>query len=176
MATAQNSYFLALAKSMESIAQSERGVILYPHDKIEVLASTLQALLMTLGGAQPTSTAMPPEVGIIGLSDLVQVSQQKPNLAWAAFQPAFTFGTVQPGTVSGVKADGSLATTVVYANSFAFPTATLYVVACIKNAYQSNPWQLTIQTTSYTTTGFALNVAGAPASSTVAVDYIAVGN
>lgn len=176
MATTANPYFLALAKTCESIAKAERGVFVYPHNHMEVMASCLQALLMTLGGAVPASTAMPPEIGTIGLTDLVQVVSQLPNLTFAAFSPQFAFGSLQAGTITGVAADGSAAKAITYASSFAFPTGTNQVLIGINNNYQSNPWILTWAVTSKTTTGFTLNVAGAPGASTVSIDYLAIGS
>ncbi|MGH7745997.1 MAG: gp53-like domain-containing protein [Candidatus Dormibacteria bacterium] len=77
------------------------------------------------------------------------------------------------GSVASVAADGSAATAVVFPS--AFGTACWQVMACIDNPYQTNPWGLTIQTDSPSKTGFNVNVAGAPASSTVTVRYYAIG-
>lgn len=81
---------------------------------------------------------------------------------------------VQWGKAATVAADGSAATAVTY--DVTFPTNLWGVVTGISNAYQSNPWALTTQTTAETSTGFNLNVAGAPAASTVNVWWIAIGN
>lgn len=174
MATPQNLYLLNLARCCESVAQGERNQILYPHDRIEVLASCLQALLQTLGGGQPTTTAMPPDIAM-GLSDLVQTAGQKPNLAWQAFVPSFPFGTLQVGVATSVLVDGSV-NAVTYASSFAFPTATLGVIAVPENNYPSNPWILSPQTFGYSTTGFNLYCPGGPTGQSVSCPYLAWGN
>ena len=81
---------------------------------------------------------------------------------------------LQWATVSSVAADGSAATAVTFPVSF--PTACFVVIPAIKNAYQTNAWELTVQFDTPSKTGCNVNVAGSPASSTVAVTYIAIGN
>jgi hypothetical protein len=81
---------------------------------------------------------------------------------------------IQWGTVTGVKADGSGASAVTFSTTF--PTAVFGLVATVENAFQSNPWGLTVQWDTPTVSGFNLNVGGAPASSTTSVFWIAIGN
>lgn len=171
-----NAYLLALARCCESTAMAERGHINYPNNRLEVIASVLQALLQTLGGGEPSFTAMPNDVPMVA-TDPAQVATTNPEfLAWLPFVPAFPFGTLQVGSKTGVPADGSSAVTIAYPAGFAFATATTQVFPSINNNYQANPWGLTIQQTAYTPTGFTVSVAGGPPSSTVTVDYLAIGS
>jgi hypothetical protein len=178
MATPQNLYFLNLARVCESIAQSERGVLTYPHNKTEVLASCLQAILQTLGGGQPTSTAMPPDIAM-GLNDLVQVANQKPNLTWQTFNPVIpTIGQFQAGVVSGMLVDGTT-NSITYTNQtggFAFATNTTGVIVIPNNNYPSNPWLLSAQIISISATGFTFAFPGGPNGSTTSAMYLAWGS
>jgi hypothetical protein len=80
---------------------------------------------------------------------------------------------LQWGTINGVKADGSGASAVSFPTTF--PNACFGLSPSIQNAFQSNPWGLTVQWDTPTLSGFNLNVGGAPASSTVSVFYVAIG-
>lgn len=81
---------------------------------------------------------------------------------------------LQWGTVNSVAADGASASAVTF--PIAFPTSCFGLVATVKNAFQSNPWGLTVQWDTPTVSGFNLNVGGAPAAQTVAVFWTAIGN
>lgn len=83
-----------------------------------------------------------------------------------------SLGTPRVGTQTAVPSDGSAQKTVSYA---AFPTATNFVIATIKNNYPTIPRTLTLQLWNYTTTGFDIYVAGGNASETVEVNYLAFG-
>ena len=171
-----NDYFLALARRCESVAQGERGQINYPVNRVEVLASCLQALLQTLSGSQPAFTAMPNDIPM-DATDAAQVSVWPPvYLTWQPYVPPLPSDNEQPGTVANVPADGSASVTVTYADGFAFATNTNEVLVGVKNDFQANPWALTFQTTNYTPNGFTVNVGGGPPSSTVTITYLAVGD
>lgn len=81
---------------------------------------------------------------------------------------------IQWASIASVAFDGAALTAVVF--PIAFPTACFVVIPSIKNVYQTNPWAMTIQFDTPTVTGFNVNVAGAPASSTGTIAYIALGN
>lgn len=83
---------------------------------------------------------------------------------------------LQWATIANVAADGSAAKTVSF--PVPFPTACFGVGSpTIINAFQTNPWALGApQVDTVTTTGFNVNVQGAPAGSVVSIFYTAIGN
>ncbi len=80
---------------------------------------------------------------------------------------------LQWASVNSVDFDGAALTAVTF--PIAFPTACFVVIPSIKNVYQTNPWAMTIQFDTPTVTGFNVNVAGAPATSTGTIQYISLG-
>lgn len=170
-----NAYLESLARSAETVANARRGITAYPHDPVEVLASILQGICLTMAGGDPSTTTMPLDVAP-SLTAPVQVSGVNNVIPFVAFVPVFPFGgTFTAGVQASVPADGSAAVIVAYPNSFAFATDTTAVAPGIINNYQTNAWNLTVQVTAFTATGFTVNVADGPTGSTVSVGYIASG-